>query len=552
MRAVLGEAVQYKAENTLLLLTMFLFWALFWQMILTYVRKRMADVVMERVEARMSEYIFDKLLNLPTEFFERTPVGEITYAIGQTRRIRDFMSQQLFGVALDAAVLLFFLPALFYISWVLAAVSLVALALMAMIILMMMPSIGVATGKMVRANIARGAFLYQNLAGMRTVKSLALEARQRNKWDGLVAEVARTEFALESVVNILRAAVFPFEQMAIMGAMALGAYLAVSSGGFVDPSFLFLYVMIARQVVAPLIQLTQMIERYGEFRGDIELIAKIVNRLPEENAGDHGLRKPLNGHIEFSNLRFRYEGAQNFALDGVSFEVPVGTTLGLVGRSGSGKTTVTRLLQRLHAEYEGVVKIDGVDMREYDLQHLRRSLGVVLQENFLFSGSIRENIIAAKPSASFDEVVNACRLAGAEEFIDRLPRGYDTYVYEGSPNLSGGQRQRLAIARALIVDPKILILDEATSALDPDSEAIVNDNISRIAKGRTMLVVSHRLSSLVNSDAILVLERGKVADIGPHFELLERCEIYRNLWNQQNRHTNSAARLSVRGPTRVS
>src|SRR6202008_2022237 len=165
-------------------------------------------------------------------------------------------------------------------------------------------------------------------------------------------------------------------------------------------------------------------------------------------------------------------------------------------------------------DYEGLIKIDGIDVREYNVSHLRRSLGVVLQENFLFSGTIRDNIAAAKPDATFDEVVRAARLAGAEEFIDKLPRGYETHIYEGSPNLSGGQRQRLAIARALILDPRILILDEATSALDAESEAIVNANISRIAQGRTMIVISHRLSSLISADAILVLERGQVNDIG--------------------------------------
>ena len=210
--------------------------------------------------------------------------------------------------------------------------------------------------------------------------------------------------------------------------------------------------------------------------------------------------------------------------------------LGIVGRSGSGKTTVTRLLQRLHSNYDGLIKIGGVDVREYDVDHLRRSLGVVLQESFLFSGSIRENIMVAKSDATFDEVVRAARMAGAEEFIDKLPRGYDTYVYEGSPNLSGGQRQRLAIARALIVDPRILIFDEATSALDPESEAIVSNNLARIGRGRTLIVISHRLSSLVASDAILVMERGSVADVGRHEELLKRCDIYSELWYQQNRH----------------
>jgi ATP-binding cassette subfamily B protein len=238
-------------------------------------------------------------------------------------------------------------------------------------------------------------------------------------------------------------------------------------------------------------------------------------------------------------VRFCYPGATVPALDGVSFTAPEGTVLGIMGRSGSGKTTVTRLLQMLHGNYEGLIKIDGNDLREFDVDHLRSSLGVVLQDNFLFSGTIREAISAAKPDASFEEIVYAARLAGAEEFIENLPRGYETHIQEGSSNLSGGQRQRLAIARALLGDPRVLILDEATSALDAESEAIVNANLLRIAKGRTVVIISHRLSVLVKADAVLVLERGGVYDCGRHEELLERCDIYRGLWYQQNQHLQS-------------
>jgi ATP-binding cassette subfamily B protein len=286
------------------------------------------------------------------------------------------------------------------------------------------------------------------------------------------------------------------------------------------------------------------------------VVGNLVNQRPEEGRSGDGVRMPISGHIEFSNVTFRYPGAAAPALDNISFEVKKGTTLGVTGRSGSGKTTVTRLLQRLHSDYAGLIKIDGIDVREFDVDHLRRSLGVVLQDNFLFSGSIRENITAGKIDATFDEIVRAARLAGAEEFIEKLPRGYETYVYEGSPNLSGGQRQRLAIARALIVDPPILILDEATSALDADSEAVVNANISRIADGRTLIIVSHRLSSLVSADAILVLEQGAVQDIGQHDQLLMRCDIYSNLWHQQNRHVTAPpgrpSKVQSRLPERVS
>jgi len=273
----------------------------------------------------------------------------------------------------------------------------------------------------------------------------------------------------------------------------------------------------------------------AEVRGAIFQVATVMNAKPEP-AQVNGLRMPIKGEITFKDLRFRYAPDAPYALDNVSFTVPRGTVLGIMGRSGSGKTTITRLLQRLHTSFEGTIKVDGMDLREIDLMHLRQHIGVVPQENFLFSGSIRDNIAMARPDANFMDVVRAAQLAGAEEFIERLPRGYDTMLEEGATNLSGGQRQRIAIARALLIDPPVLIFDEATSALDAESEAIVNANLKRMAKGRTVITISHRLSMLVEADAILVLERGKVYDIGTHHELVRRCDIYKHMWYQQNRH----------------
>ena len=246
------------------------------------------------------------------------------------------------------------------------------------------------------------------------------------------------------------------------------------------------------------------------------------------------MRLPVRGQIEFNNVSFQYGAALTPALNAVSFDVPVGTSLGIMGRTGSGKTTITRLLQRLHADYQGLIKMDGVDVREYDVDHLRASVGVVLQEPFIFSGTIRDTIMAPRPDASFEEMVHAARMAGADEFVDRLPLGYDTFLHEGAPDLSGGQRQRLAIARALIADPRILILDEATSALDPESEALVSANLKRLSHGRTLITISHRLSALANADTILVLDRGEVQDMGQHHELLERCDVYSGMWQRQN------------------
>jgi ATP-binding cassette subfamily B protein len=282
--------------------------------------------------------------------------------------------------------------------------------------------------------------------------------------------------------------------------------------------------------------MAEVLYAFEQARGAMGEVATVMNVPPEEGRSGNGLKLPITGRVVFQDVRFRYSLDAPYALDGVSFEIPKNTIFGVMGRSGSGKTTVTRLLQGLNRDYEGMIKIDGMDLRDIDLDHLRSSIGVVPQENFLFSGTIRDNISAARPKASFDKIVEVAQLAGAEEFIERLPNGYETVVEEGAVNFSGGQRQRLAIARALLVDPPILILDEATSALDAESEAIVNANLLRIARNRTVIIISHRLSALSMADAILVLERGKFYAVGHHQKLIATCDIYRSLWSQQNRH----------------
>jgi ATP-binding cassette, subfamily B, bacterial HlyB/CyaB len=422
---------------------------------------------------------------------------------------------------------------MFFFSQVMTFVVLGFCALIVVWLLAMLPHYRKKSNAAEAAATEQGSFLVQTIHGIRTVKSLALDARQRQMWDVHVAHVAKTRFAEGMSANLMYSMVRPLERLAVSGSFALGVYLALSTNDPVYVGALFAFILLSQRVSAPLMQMARLVNELDEARIAVALVSDLVNQPPEEGRSGHGVRTPLRGHVEFSGVTFKYAGASSPALEKVAFEIPEGSTLGIMGRSGSGKTTITRLLQRLHSNYEGLIKIDGVDVREFDVDYLRSSLGVVLQENFLFSGTIRENIAAAKSDATFDEVVRAARLAGAEEFVDKLPRGYETYIYEGSPNLSGGQRQRLAIARALIVDPRILILDEATSALDADSEAIVNANLHRIGHGRTLIIISHRLTSLVDSDAILVLERGRVHDTGRHAELLARCDIYSDLWHQQ-------------------
>ncbi|CAK0767760.1 hypothetical protein CCP3SC15_3700002 [Gammaproteobacteria bacterium] len=263
------------------------------------------------------------------------------------------------------------------------------------------------------------------------------------------------------------------------------------------------------------------------------MLGEIMNRPGEGRGRGIGLRPCLQGGISFEQVSFRYPGSTSTALDNISLSLKPGMVVGVVGRSGSGKTTLTRLIQGMYSVTQGVIRIDGLDIREIDLSHLRSSIGVVLQDNFIFRGSVRDNIVAAKPNATLNEIIAAAQAAGADEFIERLPQGYDTVLEENGANLSGGQKQRISIARAILPAPRILILDEAASALDPDSEAIFIHNLSRIAVGKTVIMVSHRLSTLAKADAIIVFERGTIVDIGTHVELLSRCEMYRHLWHQQ-------------------
>ncbi|GIQ73812.1 peptidase domain-containing ABC transporter [Bradyrhizobium sp. RD5-C2] len=553
-RLLSDKVIYYKAFNTFYVLCVTMLVIIAFEAAFSFLRQYLVQRLTARLDVKLSTYVFDKVLNLPIDYFEQNPVGLISRDIREVFRIRGFLTGQLFGTILDSTTLIFFLPVMFFFSPIMTLIVLSFAALIVTWLVLMLPIYRKRSTAVLAAEGAQGAFLIQSLNGMRTIKSLALDSRQRHMWDVLVARVANARLAEGMSGIAIQTVVRPLERLAVSAPYALGVYLAITSD---DPMYigaLFAFLMLSQRVAGPLMQMAQLVNQYDEARTAVAIVGKLVNQPAEEGRTGHGVRVPLKGLVEFSGVTFKYKGAVSPALNNISFEIPLGTTLGVMGKSGSGKTTITRLLQRLHSDYGGLIKVDGIDVREYDVDHLRRNIGVVLQENFLFSGTIRENISAAKPDATFDDIVRAARLAGAEEFIDKLPRGYETYIYEGSTNLSGGQRQRLAIARALIVNPPILILDEATSALDAESETIVNANISRIAHGRTLIIISHRLSSLTKADAILVLNRGVVNDIGRHDELLERNDIYSSLWYQQNTHLAPTGRSdkNFRSPTLVS
>ena len=513
---------------------------LVFETILGHLRRLLTQVATTRIDGRLNLYIVEKLLKLPMDYFERNPTGRTLGKLNEIWKIRNFLTGQLFGAFLDAVPLIGLVPAMLILEWHLALMAFVLAGIIFVIVMLFLKPIGRLYGRVVRAEQAKNSHLVETIYGMRTIKSLALEGRRRKEWDRLVAEAASARHALGLMVNYPQTMTLPFERLIYSGCLAVGAYIVLATPNSINPGVLVAFSMLSMRLAQPLVRIATLQNDIADVRGAIEEVASIMNVAPEVTRST-GLRTAIKGEISFQDVRFRYVPGAAYALDEVSFTVPQGTMLGVMGRSGSGKTTLTRLLQRLHASYEGMIKIDGMDLRELDLMHLRTHIGVVPQENFLFSGTIRENIAMARGNASFQDIVRAAQLSGAEEFIERLPRGYDTVLEEGATNLSGGQRQRLAIARALLINPPVLILDEATSALDAESEAIVSANLKRMAKGRTVISISHRLSMLVEADAILVLERGKVYDLGTHEQLLQRCDIYKHMWYQQNRHLDPRA-----------
>jgi ATP-binding cassette subfamily B protein len=366
---------------------------------------------------------------------------------------------------------------------------------------------------------------------MRTVKSLNLEPRREETWDDVAAEAVRTYVQVGKISLAANTFSQFIEKMLTVTIVIVGAFLVFD--GKLTVGGLVAFNMLSARVIGPVLQMIGLLNNYQEAVMSVEMLGEIMNR-PQEANGQRGLTPPLSGEIEFDHVTFRYPGTEKPALSDVSLRIPAGGMVGIVGRSGSGKTTLAALLQGLHYTGEGSIRIDGHNIRDIDLSYLRSQSGVVPQEPFLFRGSVKDNIRMGLPTASFEEVVRAARLAGADEFIQDLPQRYDTELEEGAVNLSGGQKQRLSIARALLRRPRIIIFDEATSALDPESEAVVVRNLKQIAKGHTTIVISHRLQTIRDADTIIVLDNGAVNDTGTHAQLLERNFVYRQLWSQQH------------------
>lgn len=526
---VIDRVLVYMNISTLIVITVGVCLAVAFDATLNWLRGYFVLRTASRIDIRLAKTTFRHLMGLPIAYFEASLAGVITKHMQQGSQIREFLTGRLMMTLLELPALFVFLPLLCWYSVLLTGVVLFVTLLLAGVIAVMIGPYRRRLRHLYQAEAQRQSLLVESIHGMRTVKSLNLEPRREETWDNAAAEAVRTYVQ----VGKISLAANTFSQFVERGLtiviVVVGTYLifnhTLTVGGLVA------FNMMSSRVISPVLQLIGLLNNYQEVLMSVEMLGKVMNQ-PTENKS-RGLTPALKGDIVVDRVTFRYPGTERPALRDFSAHIPAGSLIGIVGRSGSGKTTLSALLQGLYYASEGAIRIDGHNIRDIDLAYLRSQSGVVPQEPFLFRGSVKDNIRMGLPTASFEDVVTAARMAGADEFIQLMPQRYDTVLEEGAVNLSGGQKQRLSIARALLRKPRIIIFDEATSALDPDSEAVVVRNLAAIAKGRTAIVISHRLQTIRDAAQIIVMDDGTVSDIGTHAQLLERNRIYRQLWAQQ-------------------
>jgi subfamily B ATP-binding cassette protein HlyB/CyaB len=377
------------------------------------------------------------------------------------------------------------------------------------------------------------SFLVESVNGIQTVKAMAVEPQMQRRWEEQLAGYVRASLRTVNIGNVAGQLGSFLNKVTLIAILWAGAFLVMR--GDLTVGELIAFNMLAGRVTGPVLRIVQLWQDFQQAGVSVERLADVLNAPAEPSHRPTQTSLPaLTGHVVFENVTFRYRPDRPEVLRSVSFSVPAGMVIGMVGRSGSGKSTIAKLIQRLYIPEGGRILIDGLDLTQIDPAWLRRQIGVVLQENFLFNRSVRENIALSDPGLPFEIVVQAARLAGAHDFILALPEGYDTVVGEHGCSLSGGQRQRIAIARALVTDPRILIFDEATSALDYESERIIQQNLTQICAGRTVFIIAHRLSAVQPADQIFVIDQGVIAEQGTHAELLGRNGHYACLYGPLN------------------
>ncbi len=530
---VVDKVLVHKGMSTLVVLIIGMVTLGLFESVLQFLRSYTLSHTTNRIDVELGRRLFHHLFRLPLAYFETRAAGQTVARMRELETIRSFLTGQGLTALLDLVFTLVFIGVMFIYSVKLTLVVLISIPVYVLIAAVLRPILR----EQINERFNRGArsqqFLVESIVGAQTLKAASVEPMMQAQWEERLASYVSKSFdagvtgalgqnMIQYVSKVTTALIlFVGAQSVIEGSMSVGELIAFN--------------MIASQVVQPILRLSQLWQDFQQVQVSVARLGDILNAPPEPVPQNLLTLPPPRGAIEFRNVTMRYRPEAAEALRNVTLSIAAGEVIGIVGPSGSGKSTLTKLIQRLYSPQMGQVMIDGVDVAQLDPGWLRRQIGVVLQENILFNRTIHENIALGDPAMPRVMVMQAARLSGADEFIAQLPQGYDTMIEERGANLSGGQRQRIAIARALATNPRILILDEATSALDYDSERIIQENMRAIVRGRTVVIIAHRLAAVRPCTRIVGIQWGEIVEVGSHEELLRReGGLYARLWDLQS------------------
>lgn len=533
-QVVIDKVLVHRGTSTLDVLAVALVAIVLFEVALGGLRAWIFTHTTSRVDVELGARLYRHLLALPMAWFEQRRVGDSVARVRELDTIREFLTGSAVTLVIDLLFTIIFFAVLFLYSPALTGIVAGSVLLYAFISLVLTPPLRRRIEERFQRGSESQSFLVESIAGVQTLKAAAVEPQMQRRWEDLLAAYVRAGFQAASIGIWGGQAIGLVQKLTAALILYFGAKLAI--GGAITVGELVAFNMLAGRVSEPVLRLAQLWQQFQEARVGVDRLGDILNTPTEAVSGPSRAALPaIKGEIRFDAVRFRYVPGGREVLRGIDLAVRPGEVLGIVGPSGSGKSTLTKLVQRLYVPESGRVMVDGVDLSMVDPAWLRRQVGVVLQENVLFNRSVRENIALADPAMPMERVVAVARMAGAHEFICELPQGYDTLIEERGGNLSGGQRQRIAIARALVTDPRILIFDEATSALDAESEAVIQANLAQMARGRTVLIIAHRLSAIRRCDRIVTIENGQVTEMGDHEALIRRGGRYAALWREQMR-----------------
>ena len=531
-QVIIDKVLVHRGLTTLDVLAIGLLAISFFEVVLGGLRTYVFSHTTNRVDVLLGAKLFGHLLRLPLSYFEARRVGDSVARVRELENIRNFLTGSALTLLIDLFFTLVFFAVLYHYSPILTAVVAGAVPFYVLLSALVTPILRRRLEEKFNRGAENQAFLVESVNGIQTLKSMAVEPQMQRRWEEQLAGYVGASFKAANLGNIAGQTAGFINKVTVVLILWIGATLVMK--GDLSVGQLIAFNMIAGRISGPILRLVQLWQDFQQAGISVRRLGDILNTPTEPGYNPGRATLPeLKGAVRFDHVSFRYAPERPQVLSDITLEIRPGEVIGIVGRSGSGKSTLTKLIQRLYVPAAGRVLIDGVDLALVEPAWLRRQVGVVLQENFLFNRSVRENIALANPGLPMEPVIAAAKLAGAHEFILELPEGYDTLVGEHGANLSGGQRQRIAIARALVTNPGILILDEATSALDYESERIIQQNMRAISQGRTVFVIAHRLSAVRHSDRILVVEEGRIVEQGSHDALLRERGIYMRLHAMQ-------------------